>query len=63
MSVEIAVIITGSEFTIGELQELLDTARGVDGIPANALVAVTHDHRDDPTTYTLTISSADRNKA
>jgi hypothetical protein len=58
---ELAVSISDTEFTIGELQQFLDTARAVDGIPGNCLVAVTHS-LDKPPVYTLTASSAFRKK-
>ena len=59
---EIAVTITDSEFTLGELQSFIDTAQAVDQMPANALVAITHQTGQGPTLYTVTASTAFRSK-
>lgn len=36
----ITVTLTDTEFTVGELQEFLDTVRAVDGMPCDALISV-----------------------
>ena len=61
---ETYVAITDTEFTVGELQEFLDTVRGVDAMPANALIAVRHQIRtiSNSPVYTLTASTAYRSK-
>lgn len=58
---EITVHITDVEFTIAELQEFLDTARSVDGIPNDGLVTVTK-NIENPITYTLRASTEFRSK-
>ncbi|MGV0627179.1 hypothetical protein [Mycolicibacter minnesotensis] len=58
----ISVTITDSEFTVGELQEFIQTVVGVDAMPSNALIAVTHELGGGPTRYTLTASTAYRGK-
>jgi len=60
----ITVTITDSEFTVGELQEFLDTVRKVEGMRANALVAVrlenatTTTSQGGPLEFTLAASTA-----
>lgn len=60
---EIAVTLTDTEFSLGELESFIATARGVDQIPGDALVAITHVIGQGPTLYTLTASSSFRSKA
>lgn len=57
-----SVTLTDTEFTVGELREFLDTVGGIDAMPLNALVAVTHEIGSSATTYTLTASTAYRGK-
>lgn len=57
------VHITDSEFTLEELQEFIDTARAIDGIPHDGLVTVSHQFQNGPTVYTLSTSTEYRGKA
>lgn len=56
---EISVSITDERFSIGEIQEFLDTARSIDGMRANAIVEVTVDTG----VFTLKTSTEWSNKA
>lgn len=63
----ITVTLTDTEFTLGELQEFLDTARRVDGMDANALVAVKTPNASSttssgPVEFELSASTAYREK-
>lgn len=60
---EITVSIRATEFTVRELQEFLDTIRAVDGMPADALIAVklenvTSTTSSGPIEFTLAASTA-----
>lgn len=59
---EITVHITDTEFTIAELQEFLDTARGVEGIPNDGLVVVKRVGLENPPVYMLSASTEYRGK-
>lgn len=60
---QIAVSLTDTEFSLNELRQFIEKADGVDEMPYDALVAVTHVLGAGPTLYTLTASTAFRGKA
>lgn len=59
---EIAVSISDIEFSIGEIQEFLDTARGIPTMVPDAIVTVERLTDDGPYVYILRASTGYRSK-